>query len=434
MWDYYNDKTIFITGGTGFLGTAIVYRLLTQTSVSHVYMLCRGGMGKLRSKWTTSLSSATVEKLLSTNLITVMDGDILSPDLGLSQNELNTLQQEVNVIIHSASSINLSKSLDRLSEVITGASERMADISLTCPSLYRFVYVSTAYSNTYLPPTGEGIEVEIKEDIYNPNPTDHPDVMKEWTQVQETGSSDAYEAHDFPWPYAYAKNLTERLLLDRFAQSGVKDKLLIVRPSIIGPAQDFPSPGYNVPLSSPSTLIAAVVALIPGGMATIATKAVGKISQLFTDEVPVDVVVDRLLAHLAVGTNGCVHAVSGKQARHQFIKWWESVISLRRVPRNIDLNWKDIDWKSDEQHPLAQLYVIFGSSFEFHEDKTIALSRHPLVETCKELQLYNQLNFGEQLRSRTEDIYSVMNHIAKSDERARRVIERYYQDSIKAKI
>lgn len=45
MWDYYNDKTIFITGGTGFLGTAVVYRLLTQTSVSRVYMLCRGGIG-----------------------------------------------------------------------------------------------------------------------------------------------------------------------------------------------------------------------------------------------------------------------------------------------------------------------------------------------------------------------------------------------------
>lgn len=363
-----------------------------------------------------------------------MDGDILSPNLGLSQNELNTLQQQVNVIIHTASSINLSKPLDRLSEVITGASERTADIALTCPNLDRFVYVSTAYSNAYLPPTGEGIGIEIKEDIYDPNPNDHQDVVKEWAQVQESGSSDVYEAHDFPWPYAYAKNLTERLLLDRFARNGVKDKLLIVRPSTIGPAQDFPSPGYNVPLSSPSTVVAAVIALVPGGMATIATKAVGKIPQLFIDEVPVDVVADRLLAHLAVGTDGCVHAVSGKQAQLQFIKWWESAVSLRRVPRNIDLNWKDIDWKSDEQHPLARLYVIFGSSFEFYEDKTIALSQHPLVETCKKLQLFNQLDFGEQLRSRTEDIYSVMNLIAESDERARRVIERYYQDSIKAKI
>ncbi|KGO73845.1 Male sterility, NAD-binding [Penicillium italicum] len=434
MWDYYNDKTIFITGGTGFLGTAIVYRLLTQTSVRHVYMLCRGGIGKLQSKWTQSLSSATVEKLLGTNRITVMDGDILSPDLGISQKDLSILRQEVNVIIHSASSINLAKSLDKLSEVITGASERVAGLALTCPGLNRFVYVSTVYSNSYLPPTGEGIQVKIKEEIYDPNPNDHPDVMKEWAQVQQTGSSDAYEAHDFPWSYAYAKNLTERLLIHMFAQSGFKDKLLIVRPSVIGPAQNFPVPGYTVPLSSPTTLLAAMVALIPGGVVTIATKAVGQVSQLFIDEVPVDVVVDRLLAHLAMATTGCVHAVSGKRAQPQFIKWWDSAVSLRRLPRNIDLNWKDLDWKSKEQHRLARFYVILGAYFEFYEDKTIALGQNPLVESCKELQLFNKLNYGEQLQSRTEDIYFVMNHVAESDERARRVIKQFYRGSMKAKI
>jgi hypothetical protein len=37
-----------------------------------------------------------------------------------------------------------------------------------------------------------------------------------------------------------------------------------------------------------------MVALIPGGIATIATKA-AQVSQLIVDEVPVDVVVDRLL-------------------------------------------------------------------------------------------------------------------------------------------
>ncbi|KAJ5365130.1 hypothetical protein N7517_008016 [Penicillium concentricum] len=432
MWDYYNDKTIFITGGTGFLGTAIVYRLLTQTSVCRVYMLCRGGIGKLRLKWTESLSLATVEKLLSTNRITAINGDILSPDLGLSQDELSTLRQEVNVIIHSASSINLGKPLGALSDVIIRASERMVDIALTCPSLDRFVYISTAYCNSHLFPTNEDIEVEIKEDIYDPS--HHSNVMKEWAQVKESGSSDAYEAHDFPWSYGYAKNLTERILLHRFTQSDVKDKLLIMRPSVIGPAQSFPDFKYNVPLSSPLTKIAAIIALSPAGMVTAAIKAVEKSSQVFIDEVPVDVVVDRLLAHLAVGTNGCVHAVSGQRERHKFIKWWESVASIRRLPGKFDLNWKELDWKSYEQHPLPRFYVIFGTSFGFREDKTVALSRHPLVESCKELQLFTNVNLGGQLLSRTEDVYSMMNHIAKNDAPARAIIELYYQDVIKAKL
>lgn len=44
MWDYYTGKVVFITGGSGFLGTALVYRLVTQAPVSHLYILCRGGL------------------------------------------------------------------------------------------------------------------------------------------------------------------------------------------------------------------------------------------------------------------------------------------------------------------------------------------------------------------------------------------------------
>ncbi|OQE02772.1 hypothetical protein PENVUL_c038G02267 [Penicillium vulpinum] len=363
-----------------------------------------------------------------------MNGDILSPDLGLSQNELNTLRQEVNVVIHSASSINLAKPLSGLSDVIIGASERIAGIALTCPNLDRFVYLSTGYCNSHLPPTGDGIKVELKEDIYDPNPHPNANVMKEWAQVQESGTSDAYKAHDFPWSYAYAKNLTERLLLYQFAESGVKDKLLIVRPSTIGPAQNFPYPGYNVPLSSPLTTVAAIIALSPAGMVTVATKAVEKASQAFIDEVPVDVVADRVLVHLVIGTNGCVHAVVGKRGQHLLADWWKSALSLRRLPGKLELNWKKLDWKSNEQHPLPRFYVVFGFPFEFHDDKTVALIGHPLVESCKGLQLFTESNFGKRWQSRAKGIYSVMNIIAKRDEKARQSIKLYYQDFMKAKL
>lgn len=43
IWDYYNGKTLFITGGTGFIGTALLCRLLSQSSPKRVYVLCRGG-------------------------------------------------------------------------------------------------------------------------------------------------------------------------------------------------------------------------------------------------------------------------------------------------------------------------------------------------------------------------------------------------------
>lgn len=44
LWDRFLGKNILITGGSGFLGTAIVYRLITKAAPPEkIYILCRGG-------------------------------------------------------------------------------------------------------------------------------------------------------------------------------------------------------------------------------------------------------------------------------------------------------------------------------------------------------------------------------------------------------
>lgn len=43
MWEFFSQKTIFVTGGTGFLGSALVLRLVSQARPKCIYLLCRGG-------------------------------------------------------------------------------------------------------------------------------------------------------------------------------------------------------------------------------------------------------------------------------------------------------------------------------------------------------------------------------------------------------
>ncbi|OQD89421.1 hypothetical protein PENANT_c002G04096 [Penicillium antarcticum] len=403
MWKYYDGKAILVTGGSGFLGTALVYRLLTQTSASHVYLLCRGGTKKLELRWAESLPKTAIQDLLDMNRISTLDGDILQPNMGLPERDLTTLQNEVNIVIHAASSINLGKPLKGLADSITGASEMIAEFALTCYSLERFVYVSTAYSNSHLLPFEKGIDVHVNEEIYEPT---NLDITTEWMEVKKLGTSMVYEDQNFPWAYGYAKNLTERLLQRRFAKAG--DKLLIVRPSIIGPAQHFPFPGYSVPMSTPTTLVVAGMILSPNLTIKVATKSKDPGRECNLDEVPVDVVVDRMLCHLAMGTSGCIHAVSGQESRVRLLALWDSILRLRRVPWPRYAAFKDVDWKSSDQHPLARLYAILGASYCFSEKKTVALSRDPLVKECYGLQLFTEIDMADQMLTRTRDIHQVM--------------------------
>lgn len=55
--------------------------------------------------------------------------------------------------------------------------------------------------------------------------------LETWNAVQKTSSSDEYDAHDFPWPYADAKYLAEQSVLQKAAEHNKMNKVQIIRPS-----------------------------------------------------------------------------------------------------------------------------------------------------------------------------------------------------------
>ncbi|PYI11630.1 male sterility domain-containing protein [Aspergillus sclerotiicarbonarius CBS 121057] len=401
MWEFFSDKSIFITGGTGFLGTAMVLRLSLQARPKHVYLLCRGGKNRAIQKWREILPEPIANTLISSESITYLDGNIKHPSLGLADTSLITLKKEAEIIIHAASSINLVDPLGKLSQNIIGATERLAHIALECPHLQRFVYISTAFANSHLYAESRAVDIPIREELYPLSPVS---TATSWKDVQMRGSSEEYEANDFPWDYAYAKHLSERVLGEVFNTAQAYDKLLIIRPSIFGPAQSFPYPGYSVPLSTPLTALAAMVAITPTIRFKAATRSRNPGIEVTVDEVPVDVVVDRLLFHLRHGSTGYVHAVSGERGRYRFKDLWEEGMAMRRLPWRLRLTWLDVDWHSSRLHYIARFYVLFGPSFNFSEDRTIELwDRVPELER-QGLNVFKDYSRGFELRARKSEI------------------------------
>ncbi|KAJ5803470.1 uncharacterized protein N7503_005920 [Penicillium pulvis] len=393
VWDYYNGKILFITGGTGVIGTALLYRLLTQSAPKRVYVLSRGGYSNAKAKWSSLMPAHFAKVLYDSKCIKVMDGELGdTATMNLSDVDLQMLKRTVHIIIHAGATMEVTNSLRELSYKIIAPTLCLTQYALKFANLERFVFLSTAYTNAHLWKTSKSTDVPVKERVYplGDESEDRPyrTAPEIWKHVQKTGSSDEYDTHDFPWPYAYALHLSERLVLEKAAQKNLLNKILIIRPSVIGPADHSPYPGFTTSHPTPSTACAAAYALHPGRKIMLSSRCPNPDQEVTIDEVPVDVVADRLLVHVALGSSGCVHAVSGEKGRLRIEDWWHAFKNERRLPWNVKPVWTSEDWHSANLHHMARDFKIIGTSFAFSDEKTDALVKTINAEDCEKLILY----------------------------------------------
>lgn len=88
------------------------------------------------------------------------------------------------------------------------------------------------------------------------------------------------------------------------------------------------------------------------------------------DEVPVEVVVNRLVVHIAYGTYGFVHAVSGTIGRKSRPDIYQAVVKLRRrCWLRPSLQWCDDSAPRDRVCTWSKFYRLFGCSFDFRQER-----------------------------------------------------------------
>jgi HAD superfamily hydrolase (TIGR01490 family) len=334
-------KRIAVTGATGFLGTALVERLLRSVPACEVVVLIRPGrrgaaerarreilrndcFDRLRRELGDRFEAETGRRLA------VVGGDVSGDGLGLSPADREAFAS-CDTVIHSAAAVSFESPLDAAVEVNLLGPSRVASI-LQAPT--HLVAVSTAYvagsrrgdaPEALLPDTPYATEVDWRQEVAAARraraDTDaasrQPDrlnrfhkqaraelgaagapllaersekLREDWVdhQLVELGRA---RAQGLGWPdaYAYTKALGERALLESRGDLPVT----IVRPSIIESALAEPVPGWIRGFRMAEPVI------ISYGRGLL--KEFPGVPEGVVDVIPVDLVVAAVLAVAAAG-------------------------------------------------------------------------------------------------------------------------------------
>ncbi|CAO3655153.1 unnamed protein product [Mucor hiemalis] len=317
--DFYKNKNILLTGVTGFIGKAILWKLIQslRQDIGQIYILIRSGSIKrskigrpeerLRNEIFNNkaflilrrmMGKATFDSIVKNKIIPIA-GDIISPDLSMTEFDRERITENVNVVIHCAATLNYSERLDLALETNTLGTLRMMDLADECKHMEAFVHMSLAYNDPNIP------DGHIQERVYPMQVGDPEELLTEIVDLElgdipkMTQRILAY----YPNTYTFTKSLTEHLIMKRVDLNRVEEAqggkaqwpVAIVRATQVGAGAYEPLPGWVDGVTGANS----AVFLMGRGVQVLQPD----MGELLADIVPVDYLVRSVLGSAAFMTS-----------------------------------------------------------------------------------------------------------------------------------
>lgn len=267
-----SGEAILLTGGTGFVGMAVLARLLERTDRDVVVLVRAGSQSRADARLAAVLGSVFDRPERHRGRVRTVCGDLTAPGLGLGANR-EWIAEEVCEVVHGAASVAFELPLAESRSINVEGTRRVLELAEDCAArgkgLQRITYVSTAY----VAGDRHGLAREAELDVGQ-------------------GFRNAYEQ---------SKHEAERLVCSRRERLPVT----IVRPSIVvGERGTGWTASFNVVYGPLRAFASGTYPVIPGRRDAV------------LDIVTVDHVADAILALAAspAAAGGTFHVVGGKQA------------------------------------------------------------------------------------------------------------------------
>ncbi|KAI8329604.1 male sterility protein-domain-containing protein [Choanephora cucurbitarum] len=323
--DFYRHKNILMTGVTGFVGKAVLWKLIKalQEDIGQIYILVRSGSIKkskigrpserLRNEIFNNKAFLILRRMMGKttfdsivkNKIVPISGDLISPDLSISETDRENIINHVHIVIHCAATLNYNERLDLALETNTLGTLRMMDLADECKHMEAFVHMSLAYTDPSLP------DGHVQERVY-PMPLGDPEELL--TEIVDLELQDIPKMTQrilsfYPHTYAFTKSLTEHLIMKRVDLNRIEEAqggkaqwpIAIVRATQVSAGAFEPLPGW--------------VDGVTGANGTVFLMSQGvQVLQADMGPMPADIVPVDYLVRVILGT-----AASMKPPGHRFL-------------------------------------------------------------------------------------------------------------------